>query len=258
MKINKPTKIALSLMLIVLVVLRWIDYETASTRLDTISLALIIAAILIYVIPWENIKTFKAAGFELTLEQSQVKSAIDGLGLDHVKNKVLLEQLSHLDAELQSIRGGKVLWIDDKPHPLIGVRRLLRALSIQIVSATSSTMASDILESDNDFDLIITDVQRKGESSALNGDYSILDGVDFILKLRKHQNSTIRALPVVFYAAYDWERLVRLTRPAREIQPEPDISNSVNDFIPKVVKRLAIARAQPISYSEEKEPTSVR
>lgn len=256
MKINKSTKIALSLVLVMLVVLRWIFYEIASTRLDTISLALIISAILLYVIPWENIKTFKAAGFELTLEQSQVKSAIDALGLDRVKNKQLLEKLSHLDTELQSIRGGKILWIDDKPHKIIGVRRLLRALGIQIVSAISSKMASVILESDNDFDLIITDVQRKGEKSSKNDDYNILDGVDFILKLREHRDPTIRSLPVIFYAAYDWERLVLFTRPAREIQPEPEICNSVNDFIPKVVKQLAIARAMPISYSDEKEPTS--
>jgi CheY-like chemotaxis protein len=251
MKINKSVKIALSLLLVALVILRWIFYEIASTRLDTTALTLIISAILLYVIPWENIKTFKAAGFELTLEQSQVKSAVEGLGLDKAKHKSLLEQLSYLDKELQLVRGGKILWIDDKPHNIIGVRRLLRALGIQIVSATSSKMAEDILERDNDFDLIITDVQRQGDSS------NILDGVDFIVKLRKHRDSTIRALPVVFYAAYDWERLVLFTRPAREVQPEPDISNSVSDFIPKVVKRLAVSRAMPISYEEEKEPTSI-
>jgi CheY-like chemotaxis protein len=251
MKINKSVKIALSLLLVALVILRWIFYEIASTRLDTTALTLIISAILLYVIPWENIKTFKAAGFELTLEQSQVKSAVEGLGLDKAKHKSLLEQLSYLDRELQAVRGGKILWIDDKPHNIIGVRRLLRALGIQIVSATSSKMAEDILERDNDFDLIITDVQRQGDSS------NILDGVDFIVKLRKHRDATIRALPVVFYAAYDWERLVLFTRPAREVQPEPEISNSVSDFIPKVVRRLAVSRAVPISYGEEKEPTSV-
>lgn len=257
MKINKSVKIGLSLMLVTLVILRWIFYDIASTRLDTTALTLIISAILLYVIPWESIKTFKAAGFELTLEQSQVKSAVEGLGLDKARHKSLLEQLSYLDKELQSVGGGKVLWIDDKPHNIIGVRRLLRALGIQIVSATSSKMAEDILERDNDFDLIITDIQRQGDSSAAQGGHNILDGVDFIVKLRKHRDSTIRALPVVFYAAYDWERLVWFTRPAREVQPEPDISNSVSDFIPKVIKRLAVSRAMPISYGEEKEPTSV-
>jgi CheY-like chemotaxis protein len=255
MRISKSTTIALSLLLIVLVILRWIFYDIASTRLDTVALTLIIAAILVYVIPWENLRTFKAAGFELTLEQSQVKSAIDSLGLDKEKHKALIEQLSRLDTELQSIRGAKVLWIDDKPHKLIGGRRLLRALGVQILSATSSEIAAAILESDNDFDLIITDIQRYETSPVGRGKHPVAhDGVDFILKLRKHFDPVLASMPVVFYAAYPWETLVSLTRPARETRPEPDISNSISDFVPKVIKRLAISRAIPIS-SDEKEPT---
>ncbi len=254
MKITKSTKVVLSLLLIILVIARWIFYDIASTRLDTVALTLIISAILLYIIPWENLRTFKAGGIELSLEQSQVKSAIDSLSLDKDKQKII-GQLSRLDVELQLVRGAKVLWIDDKPHKLIGVRRLLRALGIQIVSATSSPMAKDILETDNDFDLIITDIQRYEHNLAKRENNITLDGVDFIVKLREHKDPTIRALPVVFYAAYDWERLVLFTRPAREKQPEPDISNSVSDFIPKVVKRLASSRAMPIKYDEEKEPT---
>jgi CheY-like chemotaxis protein len=254
MKINKSTKVALSLILIVLVILRWVFTDIANTLLDTTALTLIISAILLYVIPWENLRTFKAAGFELTLDQSQVKGALGNLGLDKVKHKLLLEQLSRLDAELQSIRGAKVLWIDDIPHKLIGVRRLLRALGIQIVSAPSSKIAAEILDSDNDFDLIITDIQRYEDSSLGSESHISLDGVDFIVEIRKHQDPIIRAMPVVFYAAYEWDRLVLFTRPARETQPEPDISNTVSDFIPKVIKRLAISRAIPIS-SDKKEPT---
>ena len=254
MKINQSTKVVLSVLLIILVIFRWIFYDIASTRLDTVALTLIISAILLYIIPWENLRTFKAGGIELTLEQSQVKSAIDSLGLDKDKHKLLIAQLSRLDTELQSVRGAKVLWIDDKPHKLIGVRRLLRALGIQIVSATSSKMAAEILDGDNDFDLIITDIQRYEAGPTGREDHITLDGVDYIISLRKHKDPTIRAMPVVFYAAYDWERLVLFTRPARETQPEPDISNSVSDFIPKVVGRLATSRAIPIA-SDDKEPT---
>jgi CheY-like chemotaxis protein len=254
MKVKQSTKVLLSLFLIILVILRWIFYDIASTRLDTVALTLIISAILLYVIPWENLRTFKAAGFELTLEQSQVKSAIESLRLDKEKHKSLIEQLSRLDTELQAIRGAKVLWIDDLPHKLIGARRLLRALGTHIVSATSSEMAEQILETDNDFDLIITDIQRYEDGPAGPNSRISLDGVDFIVKLREHDDPILSTLPVVFYAAYDWERLVEFTRPAREIQPEPDISNSVSDLVPKVIKRLAISRAIPIA-SDEKEPT---
>lgn len=254
MKINKSTKVILSLLLIILVILRWIFYDIASTRLDTVALTLIISAILLYVIPWENLRTFKAAGVELTLEQSQVKSAIESLGLDKEKHKLLIDQLSRLETELESIRGAKILWIDDLPHKLVGVRRLFRALGVQIVSATSSEMAADILETDNDFDLIITDIQRYEDGPAGPKSKISLDGVDFIVSLREYEDPILSAMPVVFYAAYDWERLVEFTRPAREILPEPDISNSISDFVPKVIKRLAVSRSIPIS-SDEKEAT---
>lgn len=255
MRISKSTKIVLSFLLIILVIVRWIFYDIASTRLDTVALTLIVSAILLYVVPWENLRTFKAAGLELTLEQSAVKSAIDSLHLDKGKHKLLIEQLSRLEDDLQSLREAKILWIDDRPYPLIGVRRLFRSLGVSIVSATSSAKAKDILDSDNDFDLIITDIQRYETNPAAPGRHPPShDGVDFILKLRKHNDQILRTMPVIFYAAYSWEILVELTRPVREIQPEPDISNSVSDFVPKVIKRLAISRAIPIS-SDEKEPT---
>ena len=48
-----------------------------------------------------------------------------------------------------------MIWIDDKPYNILGARRMLRALNIDVTTATSSEMAQEILETDNDFDLII-------------------------------------------------------------------------------------------------------
>jgi hypothetical protein len=62
----------------------------------------------------------------------------------------------------------------------------------------------------------------------------------------------------VFYAAYDWNRLVEFTRPARELQPEPEISNAVADLIPKVIRQLADARTIPIRLAAVKTPTQPR
>lgn len=257
MKINKYGKISLSVVLVVLAVIRWVFYDIALERMDSVFFSLVVAAILVYIVPWENIKTFKAAGIELSLEQSAVKAAISGLGLNRINDKQLRAQLARLGEDLQSIRGGRVLWIDDKPHKIIGERRLLRALGIQVISAKSSTVAETILDTDNDFDLVISDVQRRGDSYKLNNGVEIHEGVNFIVKLRQHGDSTVKAIPVVFYAAYEWDRLVKFTRPAREIQPEAEISNSVNDFVPKVVTQLAKSRENPILYGEKKETTSI-
>src|SRR5690349_1857202 len=239
MKINKFGKVIISLILIALAAARWIFYDVAVERMDNVFFGLVISAILVYIVSWENLRTFKAAGIELSMEQSTVQAAISGLGLDRINDEQLREQLVKLDDEIQSIRGGRALWIDDMPHKIIGERRLLRALGIQVVSAISSEMAENLLATDNDFDLIISDVQRAGESYKLNKGVDLHEGVNFIVKLRQHEDTIIRTIPVVFYAAYDWERLAEFTRPAREIQPEPEISNSVIDFVPKVVRQLA-------------------
>mgnify|MGYP000895463027 CR=1 FL=1 len=257
MKVTKFGKIVLSIILIAIAIFRWMFHDIADERMDLIFFGLVISALLIFIIPWESIKTFKAAGFELTIEQSVVKAAISGLGLNRINDEKLKKQLVKLEDEIISVRGGRVLWIDDNPHKVVGERRLLRSLGIQIITAISSESAEIILEEDNDFDLIITDVQRYGNSYKINNGVDIHEGVNFIVKLRQHLDQTIRDTPVVFYAAYDWERLVEFTRPAREIQPEPEISNSAIDFVPKVIKQLAKSRASAITYSSYKDPTLI-
>jgi CheY-like chemotaxis protein len=258
MIINKYIKISVAIVLLGLAVLRWVYFDAAKERMDSIFLGLVVFALLAYFIPWEHIKTFKAGSIELSLEQSPVKAAIIRLGLDRINDQGLKEELSKLENEVQAIRGGRVLWIDDKPHRITGERRLLRALGIQVVSAISSEAAMEILEADNDFDLIISDVQRIGESYQITGGIEIHEGTNFIVRLRQHEDVTIQTIPVVFYAAYPWESLVEFTKPARQIKPEPEISNSVIDFVPKVIRQLALSRTTPIIYSEKKEPTSVR
>jgi CheY-like chemotaxis protein len=255
--INKLVRLALSIVLLAAAIVRWTYFDTVSDRMDTIFLGLVLLAFLVPLIPWEHLTSFKAAGVEISLEEPKVQAAIGGLGLDRIENKQLKNQLSKLGDELLSARGSRVLWIDDKPHDLIGARRLLRALGVQVTSATSSTSAEQILEIDNDFDLIITDVQRLGDSHSVVGGEPIHEGVNFVVKLRQHSDPIIKSLPVIFYAAYDWSRLVNFTRPARELLPEPEISNTAIDFVPKVIKRLAQVRAMPIIYGGEKKPTSV-
>lgn len=139
-------------------------------------------------------------------------------------------------------RGGR----HSHPHTILGERRLLRALGIDITPAMSSEEAQDILEKDNDFDLIITDVYRVGRD----------EGVDFVVKLHKNKDERIGSLPVIFYAAYRWGDLVKRTLPARELRPEVEISNAVDEFIPKVIRRLSEERINPIIVSSKKIPAT--
>lgn len=257
MRVNKLIA-GLSLLLIMLALTRFILHDRVAGRMDTMFFVLIGLAFFLHIIPFERLKSFKAGGIEISLELPQVQGAIAGLGLDQIQDERLRQKLSHLKNELETIRRSRALWIDDRPRNVLGERRLLRALGVEVIPAISSEVAEQILGTDNDFDLIITDVQRKGDSYKLTGGVDIHEGVNFIIKLRtNHPDPIIRSMPVMFYAAYDWKRLIKFTRPARESLPEPDASNSVLDFIPKVIKQLANARSSPIVCKEEKTPTPV-
>lgn len=258
MDLSQNIKIGIAALFVIIAILRVVFHETLNPKMDITFFSLLAFAFLVLVLPWEQLRTFKAGGVEISLEKPAVQAAISGLGLDRVDDDKLQQQLSRLGDELKIASGSRVIWIDDKPHNILGARKMLRALNIDVTTATSSEMAQEILNADNDFDLIISDVQRKGESyKQVGGGIAIHEGVNFIVVLRKHPDPNIRVMPVIFYAAYDRERLVKFTRPARELFPEAQISNSMEDFLPKVIRRLAEERSKPIAFSKVKKPTAV-
>jgi CheY-like chemotaxis protein len=256
---SRILKIGLSLVLVALASTRFLFYEQLSERMDLIFLALVLSVFLLWMLPWEEFferaSMLRVGGVEISLRQREIQETAierisfaevhlhDQLALstlanpEEVKDR-LRQRLKSLEGELPTVRGTRVLWIDDHPETLLGERRLLRAFGIDITPATTSEEANDTLRKDNDFDLIITDVFRSGR----------LEGVDFVVILRKEKDARIRNLPVIFYVAYRWERLVEITRPARVLLPEAAISNTIDDFIPKVIRMLSEERRNPITF----------
>jgi hypothetical protein len=114
--------------LLVVAVVRLALHSSLATRMDAVFFGLLGAALLILLIPIERLKSLKAGGIELSLDQPQVQGAIAGLGLDRIHNEELRARLTLLQHQLGVIRGSRVLWIDDRPHTILGERRLLRAL----------------------------------------------------------------------------------------------------------------------------------
>jgi CheY-like chemotaxis protein len=257
MKTAKGSTIRLlvAIAVVVIALLRIAFFEFAKDRIDEKSILLFTLAIVVYFVPWDRLRSLKAAGLEVTIDLPQVKAAVDAIELDRVENEKLRLKIQSLSSLLSRIRGARVLWIDDKPHEILGERRLLRALGASITPADSSEVADKILDADDDFDLIITDVQRVGHSYKETGGEKLHEGVNFIVLLRKKNNPVIRAMPVIFYAAYDWPRLEKFTRPARLHRPEPRITNSVDELITEAVLQLADARTYPIKVNAKKEPT---
>lgn len=242
-----------SVVLIALAVFRLLSSDAVSERMDQTFLLLIVFAVLIPLIPWGRLTTFKAAGVELIMEQGQVRGALDSMGLDRIESEKIRNQIMGLKSELQRFQGSRILWIDDRPDNIVAERRLFRALGAEIVPALSSEDAQEKLYQDSDFDLIISDVQREGgESYKFNNGVPLHEGANFITKLRSQSEAHVRSLPVIFYAAYDWQRLVEFTRSPRETVPEPELSNTVETLVIKAIKRVAELREYPIRVEGKK------
>ena len=226
-------------------------------RMDAVFFTVVGVAAVLSLIPLSGLKSFNAGSVEVTLAQPEVAAAIGGLQLTQVQNGELRTTLEAAKDILSSVRGSRVLWIDDRPEKIVALRRVLRALGVDIVCALSSEKAKEKLAVDADFDLLVSDVQRKGDTYKTTGGIDIHEGTNFIVWLRsKHADPVVRQIPVAFYAAYDWERLVDFTEPARKTLPEPTISNTVPDFIDKVIRQLVKSRSTPLIAGGAKEPTA--
>ncbi len=246
-----------SVALIGLALARWYYMDKSVQHIDLILIGLVVGAFVIHLIPFDKLTSIKAGGFEVSLEKPEIKAAIQTTNSDQIKNDELLSELELLNRELVAIPGSRVMWIDNSPSKIVSARRLLRALGVTIVPAISSDMADDIFKRDKDFDVIITETQRLGDSYKLNNGVPIHEGVNYIVKIRNDDDEAVRKLPVIFFSAYEWSRLVDYTRPARETIPEPLISNSINDLVVKVIKEIYTSRSKPIEYRNEKQPTPV-
>lgn len=211
-------------------------------------------AALVLTFPWQLLRTLKAGPFELSLEQGQVHGAVRSLAIsadepDEKAEERFSDLLARLQPDIERARGSRVLWIDDKPHRVVGERRLFRAVGIETLVAISSEDAMRTLERDNDFDLLITSLAREGEK--VDGD-SVRPSVRFVQWIRSHEDDVIKDIPVIFYAAFDREVLRRDTLPATQLPgvevPEP----TRIELVKSVIRLLADESEKPITIPREK------
>jgi len=254
MKMDKWLKITISGIAVFLALFRLIFFDIASKRIDNTFLFLFATAVLVYVIPWKKVISFKGWGVELVLDKPQVKGALKGMGLKRLENEPLWKSLSRLESEIEQAKGGRVLWIDDNPHVILTERRTLRALGIEIVTASDSPSAEKILKGDNDFDLIISDVQRKGEIGNRATRYG---GIYFLKELReKNVDPVIKSLPVIFYSAYRPDQIGRIKKQVGvKSLVGIEFCGSFETLLPRVITMLAEVRSNPITVSPKKKPT---
>ncbi|NPD89323.1 MAG: response regulator [Asgard group archaeon] len=250
-------------LIIVFLVIRYIYFDVVNEKFDATFFTLIAIAIAVVFLPWDRLQTIKAGIFEFTIRNPVIKGAIKSLDIDIIQNRKLKKELKILEEDIETIKGSRILWIDDRPLNIVGERNLLRSLGVIISFAVSSNNAESLLINDGDFDLIISDIQRLGDSYKFNEGVEIHEGINFIARIHtsKEYPESIKSIPVVFYAAYDKERLERFTRPAKETAKDKKLiftGNSVVELLTSVITILSELRKKPVMLRETKTPTLPR
>ncbi len=89
----------------------------------------------------------------------------------------------------------RILVVDDQPEVRQAAVRLLKALGHVTVEADQASAALEILEQDDHFDLLFTDIVMPGS----------MNGVDLALEVRRRHP----AMPILFTSGYVEPELIR-------------------------------------------------
>lgn len=78
MRLNKYAKFAFSVLLVALGGFRFWRYSLLKDRMDGTFLLLVLGAFLLWMIPWDQLSSFKAAGFEIFLYSGEKEATGTG------------------------------------------------------------------------------------------------------------------------------------------------------------------------------------
>lgn len=239
----------------VVVLARILFWDRLHERIDQTTITLLLISLIIILIPIENIKSLKAGGVELELNYPQIEGVITSLNLnlsDNEKIKKYLQSISNSDAKL--ISGSKVLWIDDKPHNILAERRLFRALGVSVVAVSSLQQIKHVMKEDNDFDLIISDIQWRDKENPNKISYG---GIEAIRFLREGLNDeAINATHVIFYTAYQEVQIEKIDKQTGFLQIEnQSVHQTVLSLLQASVNTLVETRKNPIKVMSRKKAT---
>jgi CheY-like chemotaxis protein len=230
-------------------------------RLDSTILLLVVLTIVILLLPWERIRSLKAAGIEIMLHQAQMDRAVEtvkGQGKE-ISDDHLRSLLKRFEPQIEQTEGSRILWIDDSPYNILGERRLLRTLGLEIVMAESSETAREYLRRDGDFDLIISDMRGKDQHPP--------EAVRFIQEdLRQAEDARRRAgnyehiplVPVVFYSGHPWQEYHDLIRDLRSAESIVVWTSGVEQLVQEILVLLYHIRLEPRRFVQNPDRTMLQ
>jgi CheY-like chemotaxis protein len=251
-------RIVFSFILLLVVIARHVKDPGARGRFDATFIFLFSFALLFPFIPFDRVKSLTAGGVAISLNEPSVQGAVFSISQDTRIADDLRHRLEANQGDVALMPGARILWID--PHPLttVGAQRLLRALGADIVMRSSSRDALQELQVDLDFDLVISDVGRHGDSwRALSGEAtdSAYEGLNFIRLLRQ-ERCAASELPVIFFSALPVEKVQSHSVDLLTSDHRPEVTDSVEDLIITVVRTTARVRRVPFLVSERKTTTA--
>jgi len=139
-------QIILAIFLIVIAFFRTIHFNDSIFKaMDGTFFALLACSIILILVPLSLIKSFKAAGVEISIEP-QVYAAIKAMGFDDKRLNQLNEIVSSFKDDLHIISGSKIMWIDDKQSEIISEKRLFRSFGMIIIPSVTSKEAEILLK----------------------------------------------------------------------------------------------------------------
>jgi len=185
----------------ILAIVRLFDIKNLNNLMDTTFILFLFVSVVMFLIPFEKISSFKAGGVEIELFEDKIKNAIEGLEIKKIENEYLYKAIMNQREKIETIKGSRILWIDDTPLSVLGERRILRSLGLEIHSANNRQVVLDILDRDIDFDLIISDIQWLKDSKDKKSNF--YGGILLVKELKqKFKKEPIGKVKTIFYTSF--------------------------------------------------------
>lgn len=92
----------------------------------------------------------------------------------------------------------KVLLVEDDRINRLVVKKMLEMKNIDVTSAADGYEAVEIYKKDNDFNIVIMDIQLPG-----------MDGIETAKKIRENQEASGRNVPIIALTAYAGEENIK-------------------------------------------------
>lgn len=247
----KSSQIIAGSVVLIIALIRLLNIGELHESIDNTFILLLVISIILFFVPLDSIKSFKAGGVEIELFENKVKNAIDGLEIKQIENEQLLKTILKYSKEIEIIKGSRILWIDDTPEAILGERRILRALGLEIHTSNNKETTLNLINRDTDFDLIISDIQWIKNIKSMSVFYG---GIELIQELRKSfKDETIGSVKTIFYTAYNENQIKTIDAQTNFLSIENTmLCFTIEELIVNVIESLKIIRERPLKVKSKK------